>query len=193
MLECDDWKPTWDNFQNPQKNEVLDALLSEQGYICGYCGQRIERDSSHIEHVIPRCKDASKSLDYENFIGSCQPDRFHPTQESHCGHNKSSWHEPSLFVSPLVEGCEGRFVYTAAGEMHPKDKHDIAADTTIKKLALDIDFLNTSRRNIIEAFIDLPEEDLKKIIDDFSAFRPDGKLDPFCFVVTTFFSGYTNY
>ena len=32
--ENDDWKPTWENFQNPEKSDVHKELLKEQGYIC---------------------------------------------------------------------------------------------------------------------------------------------------------------
>lgn len=60
-----DWKPNWDNFQKPEKPIVHDALLSEQGYICCYCGQRINQITSHIEHFQPRTFYPNLKLEYK--------------------------------------------------------------------------------------------------------------------------------
>ncbi|WP_225896261.1 retron system putative HNH endonuclease [Amazonocrinis nigriterrae] len=70
-LENDDWKPSWNVFQAPEKPIVHDALLKEQGYICSYCGMRITRETSHIEHLKPRSSYPHLALEYTNLIASC--------------------------------------------------------------------------------------------------------------------------
>lgn len=75
-LENDNWKPSWDNFQVPQKPAVHDALLREQGYICCYCGMRITRDGSHIEHLKPRSAYPHLALEYTNLMASCQIEKL---------------------------------------------------------------------------------------------------------------------
>ena len=40
-LANEDWQPTWENLQNPEKNLLKEALLSEQYYVCCYCCGRI--------------------------------------------------------------------------------------------------------------------------------------------------------
>lgn len=99
-LENDDWKPSWDeNFQTPEKPVVHDALLNEQGYICCYCGMRITRITSHIEHLKPRSNYPNLALEYTNLIASCQGESEEPpTVPVHCGHlyrdlTKSSQYE----------------------------------------------------------------------------------------------------
>lgn len=68
----EDWQPNWkENFQAPEKTEVHEALLTEQGYICCYCGRRIDYQSSHIEHFQPRKHYPELALEYTNLLASC--------------------------------------------------------------------------------------------------------------------------
>jgi len=45
----DNWSPTYPTLQNPQKRELLEALLLEQGSFCCYCGRDIDTSTSHID------------------------------------------------------------------------------------------------------------------------------------------------
>jgi uncharacterized protein (TIGR02646 family) len=70
--------PNWgySYLQNPEKRELHEALIREQGYICCYCGMRIIRESSHIEHLKPQSlPDPDLSVDYTNLLASCQRER----------------------------------------------------------------------------------------------------------------------
>ncbi|MBE9106095.1 TIGR02646 family protein, partial [Nostoc cf. edaphicum LEGE 07299] len=149
-LENDDWKPNWDdNFQTPEKPVVHDALLKEQGYICCYCGMRITKETSHIEHLKPRSTYPNLALEYTNLIASCQGESEEPpTVPVHCGHKKKYWYDENLMVSPLEINCADFFKYPASGEIQPTDNPSkkAVAETTIKKLALDIDKLQKMRR-----------------------------------------------
>lgn len=68
-LSNEDWQPSWENFQKPERVTVHEALLKEQGYICCYCGRRIDdRKNSHIEHLKPRTLYSDLQLEYTNLI-----------------------------------------------------------------------------------------------------------------------------
>ncbi|WP_292775105.1 retron system putative HNH endonuclease [Nostoc sp. NMS9] len=70
-LANEDWQPSWENFSKPQKTDVHDSLLQEQGFICCYCGRRITKDISHIEHLKPRKTHYNLALEYTNLLASC--------------------------------------------------------------------------------------------------------------------------
>ncbi|MDM8565414.1 hypothetical protein QUF74_07150 [Candidatus Halobeggiatoa sp. HSG11] len=36
-LANENWQPSYDDLQNPEKTIVRTALMEEQGYICCYC------------------------------------------------------------------------------------------------------------------------------------------------------------
>ena len=62
----------WNILPQDIKNELADQLLKEQGYICCYCGQRINRDTMAIEHFYPKSKYKSEMFDYQNLFASCK-------------------------------------------------------------------------------------------------------------------------
>lgn len=50
----DEWQPSYDILQNPEKQILHESLLAEQGWVCCYCGRHISRLDSHIEHFRPQ-------------------------------------------------------------------------------------------------------------------------------------------
>ncbi|WP_254173132.1 retron system putative HNH endonuclease [Planktothrix pseudagardhii] len=132
-------KLNWDDdFKNPHKAQLIDVLRREQGYICCYCGRRISKDNSHIEHLKPKSKKRKPSyahlvVTYSNLLASCngyteeQESEYNeklqqnratpaPAQES-CGAKKDDWYDEDFTVSPLIENCAEYFTYTGAGEI----------------------------------------------------------------------------
>lgn len=88
-MENEDWKPSWDGLRAPEKSELHEALLREQDFICCYCGMRINRETSHIEHLKPRTTYPELALEYSNLLASCQGESEEPPPEPvHCGHKK---------------------------------------------------------------------------------------------------------
>lgn len=88
-------KQAYKTLRNPLKQDVLDALVEEQGHLCAYCMCRIPRsdvpDFSQIkpitiEHVIPRNpddgRDVGQGLDYNNLVAVCHGNRA-PESEGH--------------------------------------------------------------------------------------------------------------
>ena len=152
-IDDHEWKKTYDDLVNPEKKEVKDSLMKEQGYICCYCERRLTNDYSHIEHFDPQSNNSVDTLNYTNMLCSCQ-DQLKKGEPRHCGISKGSWFDKDLLISPLDSNCEGRFAYTADGKIQPATEFDAAATKTIEKLKLDIGILNDFRNKAIEPFLD---------------------------------------
>ena len=184
--------------QNPEKRQLHDSLLQEQGYICCYCGMRITRENSHIEHLKPQSTpDPDLSVDYKNLIASCQRER-EPKKPIHCGVAKDNWYDENLMVSPLNPNCADFFIYTDDGQILPTDdleKKD-AATTTIARLRLDIGKLKDMRENVIKnlwADLDIEEltnEDKQKLIQGFQQLDGNGQYQEFCFAIAYILNQY---
>lgn len=178
--------PNWGYcyLQNPEKRELHEALIQEQGDICCYCGMRITRDSSHIEHLKPQSStDPNLSVEYTNLLASCQRER-EPKKPIHCGVAKDDWHDEDLMVSPLQPNCADFFIYTDDGqilETDTPDKKDAALET-IKRLRLDIPKLNNMREAAIKnLYIDeLTDEEKHKLLQAFEEPNADGQYEEFC-------------
>ena len=164
----DDWQPTWDNFQKPEKIHVLDSLLKEQGFICCYCGQRIDRKYSHIEHFKPRHSYLSLSLDYSNLLSSC------PGYE--------------LPISLLDKDCGTNFRYSGSGEVFSNSEApSCPVKETIEILALNHFTLQKAREEAIEGILQdietFSDEDLRKLMSSYNRTDTTGKLEEFCNVI----------
>lgn len=68
-------KELWDWFGRTfpvEKNNLKEALLKEQGYICCYCGQELENGiPTAIEHFRPKSVYKNLIFDYNNLMASC--------------------------------------------------------------------------------------------------------------------------
>jgi uncharacterized protein (TIGR02646 family) len=190
------WRPTWENFQDPQKAIVHNALMTDQGYICCYCMSTIKKKSSHIEHVNPRSNTSEdEKLSYGNMLASCDGEH-RPTNgisgndvallQQHCGHYRKSWHDPSLYVSPLSQECENRFRYYDDGAIRPVDG-DSGAEETIKRMSLDCSLLEKNRKAaIVDATRDLATLTDAQIVEryrEFSKRDSNGKFKKYCIAV----------
>ncbi|KAM3114840.1 retron system putative HNH endonuclease [Phormidesmis sp. 146-33] len=189
----ENWKPDWEaNFQAPEKPETHEALLIEQGYICCYCGRRIDRQSSHIEHFQPRTHYPELALEYTNFLASCpgypedeaSQSGSQPAQE-HCGQKKGAWYDQNLTISPLIENCADYFRYTKDGQILTSDIASMqpAAQETIQQLGLDYSSLRRARARVIEA-IEPPDgltpDEAQKLIQSYEELDEKGKYGRFC-------------
>ena len=166
-----DWKsadgmahrPNWNRVDSETRAVIQSSLMYEQGFICCYCESRITMDDSHVEHFRPQKRYQRLQLDYSNLLCSCLREQS-PGEPDHCGHRKGSWFDEDTLISPLQEGCETRFQFTANGEIHPRSSSDVAAATTIDRLALDLPKLNALRAAAVGALDDLPESDIERVL-----------------------------
>lgn len=182
----------YDSFQNPQKAELHNCLLREQGYICCYCGIRIDRKNSHIEHLKPQGKYPNLDVEYTNLLASCQGESK-KYNSAHCGHKRKN---KELMVSPLEANCADFFRYSGLGEILPATDPDkqAAAKDTIDKLGLDIDKLTAERKQAIDGFLqaieELSEEEIQQFVQGYQKLDSKGKYAPFCAVIAYIFKEY---
>lgn len=203
-------KLDWKDFKNPYKAQLLDVLLEEQGYICCYCGRRISKDSSHIDHLKPKSQTRNPSyahlvVTYSNLLASCNG--YTEEQESEykeklrqrrdtprlsqefCGAKKDDWYDADLTVSPLIENCAEYFTYTGAGEIQARTvdpTKEKAAQETISRLGLNNPNLERSRKNVIKDTLKLIHnqrlsiQEIQKLIQGHD--KPDrkGEYVQFC-------------
>lgn len=182
--------PNWgySYLQNPEKRELHEALIREQGYICCYCGMRITRENSHIEHLKPQSlPDPDLSVEYTNLLASCQRER-EPKKPVHCGVAKDNWYDESLMVSPLKPNCTDFFIYTDDGQILETDTPETkaVAATTIERLCLNIPKLIAIRQEVIKKLLadididELTDEDKQKLVQGFEQPDANGQYEEFC-------------
>jgi uncharacterized protein (TIGR02646 family) len=171
---------TYENLKNPQKRELHEALLKEQGYLCCYCEMRIERQHSHIEHVKPQNPYIELSLDYFNLLASCQGENTPPLKKPiHCGQKKGN---ELLKISPLDPNCTDFFRYTEAGEIVPdQNRNEEAAKNTIDILGLNIDKLKRLRQSAIDGLDinGLTQAEVQQFIQGIKQLNANGQHDEF--------------
>ncbi len=185
-------KLTFDDLQNPEKSDVREALIQEQGSICCYCGSRIkDENDSHIEHLKPRATFPGHQLEFTNLLTSCEGQAREPSpRELHCGHRKGEWYDGKLLVSPVDSSCESHFIFTSAGEILPStEKKKIkAAKETISHLGLSLSKLDNERKAAIDGAIhnlqELEDVDIRKIIAFCNTRDSEGHFPPYCFVIS---------
>jgi len=171
------------------KESLRKSLLEEQGYICCYCGQRVEFENSVIEHIKCRQRYPCLQLDYTNLVCSCrggQDKRVHNRQYPlNCDANKGNM---DIHVSPLDEECFKRLDFDDAGNIYGLDKE---AKDTIEVLNLNNCKLKNIRNSAIEAYRWCDDQtdwrdELARIKEPYS----DGQYEPFCFVIQKFIENY---
>jgi len=192
LLANDAWQPSYGVLQNPEKQALHDALLNEQGRLCCYCGRTISRTDSHIEHFRPQEAHENLALDYSNLHASCIRES-EPGTPLHCGHAKGSDFDESKAISPLDEGCERRFIYSAKnGKIYPADRADESADYMVKLLKLDISFLCDRRAEVLKSVFDdkfmesASNQDFEKLALAFRQPNNEGNLTEFGHVMSRY-------
>jgi uncharacterized protein (TIGR02646 family) len=179
---------------NPPREDLVNTLLSEQGFLCGYTMRRIDEETFHIEHIKPEwvCREELKGsdLDYENMI-ACFPKKTerNKTNYSYGAIYKDRWWEDNglQFISPLNPNCETQFNCNLKGEIIHTSNN---AKKTIEVLKLDHSSLTEDRKRSIETFIYGPKGDdpininkTKQAIEDIISKSKSGEFIEFCIAI----------
>lgn len=158
-------RPTFRDLQQPERNDVRDALLKEQNFLCAYCGRRLNPDhsDSHIDHFWPQrhfsgtpdpegVTREDRRLNHDNFFLSCGPPSLpsKPSLPCTCGDAKGDWFDECYHVMPSDPDCESKFVYGNAGGIEPKNRDDVAAHNMIDNLNLRNEVLALERKKVIQ-------------------------------------------
>ena len=159
-------------FDDLPKKSLRNALLSEQGFICGYCMQRINdsEKSTKIEHWEPRNKNNEKN--YMNLIVVCTGN-YQWKEKDQLGREKSYFSEHcdtlkknlSITISPLNQNCETLVKFDPGGHIYSDNE---TIDKELKEiLGLDLQHLVDERKLLIDK--------LKNEIESASKNNPDKK------------------
>lgn len=190
-LANEDWQPTYDDLQNPQKRRLHQSLLDEQGRACCYCGRTISLTDSHIEHFRPQELRDDLALSYENLFASCIRETA-PGAPLHCGHAKGNDFDEAGHISPLDPTCERRFLYTLTGSILPSNQGDAQANYMNSLLRLDIDFLRNRRLEVLTSAFDegfigsATDDELEALAIAFRQRDADGSLESFGHVLARY-------
>lgn len=177
----------YDSIPSDIKAEILESLLEEQGYICAYTGIGIQKESSHIEHLLPQthCTKGQEDVDYQNIV-ACFPSKNAKRKCPYGAHKKGSWppkKELKEFISPLSNNCESSFKFLRNGKMECTNSNDAAASTTLDKLNLNHKELQDLRKAAYSSVTEnLKLDGAKRRQKQIMKFNSNGKLEPFCFV-----------
>ncbi len=140
----EDWG--WETFQNPEKSNLKEALITEQGGLCCYCEQSVSLTNSHLEHIQPQERFPLLRFDYQNLCASCNGTGAEEGDSGrHCGHRKGN---RTLPITPLVENCAVYFQFSLDGHILPENSQ---AQQTIEVLGLEEANLVRQRSQAIEA------------------------------------------
>jgi uncharacterized protein (TIGR02646 family) len=180
---------------NPEKRILHNALLSEQGFICGYTMKRINKDLSHIEHMKPQhiCiqEGVGTDLNYFNLI-ACYPQKGMKANCRYGAQAKDAWWENNgrELLLPLNDSCELRVVFNLKGEISPTRIQTESTNNTISVLKLDDPILTEDRKNAIHEFIYgnngyelISPEDANIAIDNVYKPTDDDHLNEFCIAI----------
>jgi uncharacterized protein (TIGR02646 family) len=196
--EFTEWKTNepnavYEDLKDPEKSRVIEFLLNEQGFICCYCGGRIELANSNIEHVITRKDSPDKELDFQNFLASCSGGISRESkQHKHCNNYRS---DKELPISPFDKNCETYFKYKNTGEVISSKKRKDSLDDykkvemTLENLGLNSEILKEKRKNLINQTFELIGKGMINDISEeikFYQSKQENKYQPFCFVIYSY-------
>lgn len=140
---------SWNHVDHVERQATLAALLRDQGGLCAYCMRPIDKDTGHVEHIIPqsehRGSDDPDSVDYHNMLAVCDGFEGNPAGQT-CDRARG---DRPLAVSPLNARQVGRITYLRDGTIGSDDA-DIN-DCLNKTLNLNQAMLKRNRKAALDA------------------------------------------
>ena len=111
---------TYEDFRD--KDDIREALLKEQGYLCAYCMSRISKDKMKIEHWISQKSEEGdgeeKALDFHNMLGVCTGYMSSPYEDQTCDTHRGNI---KLEVDPRSQESVAQIAYRADGTIYSEN------------------------------------------------------------------------
>jgi uncharacterized protein (TIGR02646 family) len=163
-------------------NELQNALLEDQGYLCCYCMSQINKENMKVEHWKPR-RYTSFIFDFDNLFAACKGNFC---TDKHCDTKKD---EDEIIIHPadLVNNCEtiigyslatGKITYPIAYKRDIETilnlNNKVLISNRLAALSAVMSVLNI--KNFNKAFI-------QKQIIKFENTNAEGKFEPYCQIV----------
>ena len=174
------------------KDELRNALVTEQRGLCCYCMGRIraEPESMKIEHWRCQSLNRGEQLNYRNLLGACPGGEGQPAHLQHCDTRKGNRDVEWNPANP-VHHIETRIRYEADGSIRSDEAN---FDQQINNvLNLNLPVLKNNRKNLLSAILDWWNHEKARIggpvpRDHFALKRDhyiggDGELAPYCQIV----------
>jgi len=103
-----------------ERDDLRESLLEEQGYICCYCMQRINKENLKIEHWKPQSKYPELQLIYHNLLAACDGNEGSSPKFQHCDTHKGD-DEITLNPADSKKNCEQYIKYSSDGRIYSDD------------------------------------------------------------------------
>lgn len=139
-----------------EKDDIREALLEEQGYLCGYCMRRIkDKKETKIEHIVPQSilkEDERKALDFKIMLGVCYGNckKGRGAEALTCDAHRGN---KDLNVNPFEKRCIEAIKYNSEGKIYSEDAN--VMDSVDKVLNLNYDgpdtYLMRNRAAVLQA------------------------------------------
>jgi hypothetical protein len=190
--EPDSWKAykTTPGVNYAPSNDLRNALLAEQGYICAFCLRTLplskrdpsENETSKIAHLLSRTNHDDRKLDYNNMVICCAGNI---NGQAHCDKSQGS----SDVTLPMFNiQLQNSITYGAySGEI---SSSDAGWDSQIKTLLnLNNTLLKLNRIEALKGIRQILENkkwtkaQIQEKLEEWTSFDNDGKLKPYCGVV----------
>jgi len=121
------------------KDKIRDDLLEKQINQCAYCERFINKENSHIEHILPRDKNPKFQCEYSNLVLSCN-------NKDSCGEYKGNKIWLNNYIHPVLNNPIKYFKFNEDGRVIGINED---ANATIEYLNLNSNRLIRIRKNII--------------------------------------------
>lgn len=170
------------------KAKIRLSLLSEQGYLCAYCMERIDINKMKVEHWACQHGHEDMQLDYNNLLGCCLGHEGNSPKEQTCDTRKGgdeikfSPANPEHRINDIIK-------YDVQGKISSTDdEFDIHLN---RYLNLNKDRLKLNRRTVLEVIqAELSKKigsrkasEIQKIIDFYSNKNESGFFKPYYGVI----------
>lgn len=122
------------------KQELLKALLEEQGYICAYCMQKINETNSTIEHIIGQSfideyenkLGEENQLNYDNLLVVCEGKSCNANL--HCDKSRAVYQKNRpLYANPLENKIIQNIRFSEKGMIYYKEFLEIEKIEKLKE------------------------------------------------------------